>query len=234
MVKKIVEKFRGLQIKGFVAGMLAAVILLSSGTALANTINRSIDVIFRDIRLVVDGQPFTPRDAQGRVVEPFIFEGTTFLPVRAVSDALGIPVGWDGITSTVYLGNVPGGAPFFATVPEFEGSGLRTGTVNMQGNPFPNALNNSFTHSGSWGHRNLNGQFNTITGTIGRIDGSGNAARTISFIGDGRELASFNVDGTTPPTAISVDVRGVLILRIEIAASSGGGARIAFANAMIE
>ena len=39
---------------------------------------------------------------------------------------------------------------------------------------------------------------------------------TISFIGDGRELATFNVGGSDHPRDISVDVRGVLVLRIQI------------------
>ena len=80
----------------------------------------------------------------------------------------------------------------------------------------------------------MNGQFNTITGTIGRIDGSGNRASTISFIGDGRTLATFNVDSTTMPTDIYVDIRGVLVLRIEIHMPNGDFASLAFANAMIE
>jgi hypothetical protein len=53
--------------------------------------------------LVVNGQEVTPRDVQGNVVEPFIFEGTTFLPVRAVAEALGQEVNWDGATNTVYI-----------------------------------------------------------------------------------------------------------------------------------
>ena len=108
----------------------------------------------------------------------------------------------------------------------------------MQGNPFPNAIVPPSSAAGSailsWSNHNLNSQFSAITGTIGREDGSGNAARSISFIGDGRALASFTVDGSTSPTDISVDVTGVLVLRIEIQAFSSDGARIAFADAMIE
>ncbi|NCC69307.1 MAG: copper amine oxidase N-terminal domain-containing protein, partial [Clostridia bacterium] len=37
----------------------------------------------------------------------FIYGGTTYLPVRAVASALGVEVGWDGDTSTVYLGEQP-------------------------------------------------------------------------------------------------------------------------------
>jgi len=133
-------------------------------------------------------------------------------------------------------GTIPHGAPLLQTVPTFENlsSGALTArTVNMMGNPYANALTTSVALNSANGgnRRNLNGQFNTITGTIGRIDGSGTGASVISFIGDGRELASFTVDGTTHPTDISVDVTGVLILTIQI---NQNGARIAFADAMIQ
>ena len=52
------------------------------------------------------GRVFTPKDAAGNVVEPFIMNGTTYLPVRAVGEALGMSVNWDGNTHTVYLGDV--------------------------------------------------------------------------------------------------------------------------------
>jgi hypothetical protein len=96
-------------VKGFVLGALAMLLFLSTGTGLASTFtrNETINVLYRDIRLVVNGQQVTPRDAQGNIVEPFIFNGTTFLPVRAVADALGENVHWDGPNSTVYVGQGP-------------------------------------------------------------------------------------------------------------------------------
>ncbi|MEG1577405.1 MAG: stalk domain-containing protein [Oscillospiraceae bacterium] len=42
-------------------------------------------------------------DANGKAVDVFASEGTTYLPVRAVGDALGQNVGWDSTTNTVYL-----------------------------------------------------------------------------------------------------------------------------------
>ncbi|MEG1396480.1 MAG: stalk domain-containing protein, partial [Oscillospiraceae bacterium] len=42
-------------------------------------------------------------DAHGKAVDVFASEGTTYLPVRAVGDALGQDVGWDSTTNTVYL-----------------------------------------------------------------------------------------------------------------------------------
>ena len=90
-------------VQKIIIALLVAALLLGGTVALART-TQSINVTYRDIRLVVDGELVTPRDAQGRVVEPFLFGGTTFLPVRAVSEALGYDVTWVGSTSTVYIG----------------------------------------------------------------------------------------------------------------------------------
>ena len=60
-------------------------------------------LVYRGIKIILDGTLITPRDASGNVVEPFIIDGTTYLPVRALSNALGFDVGWDNATSTVSI-----------------------------------------------------------------------------------------------------------------------------------
>lgn len=58
---------------------------------------------YRDIVIILDGTEVSPVDAAGNSVEPFIVDGTTYLPVRAVSEALNLDVVWDSATSTVQL-----------------------------------------------------------------------------------------------------------------------------------
>ena len=57
-----------------------------------------------DIQIVIDGEKLTPKDVNGKIVYPFLLEGTTYLPVRAVSEALGQKVEWDGLSRIVYIG----------------------------------------------------------------------------------------------------------------------------------
>ena len=66
---------------------------------------------YRDIRITLNGQEIQPKDAGGNPVEPFIIDGTTWLPVRAVSEALGLDVQWDEETSTVQLTEIPSEEP---------------------------------------------------------------------------------------------------------------------------
>ena len=51
----------------------------------------------------MDGEELIPLDSDGNYVEPFIIDGTTYLPVRGIASALGLDVGWDGATKTVLL-----------------------------------------------------------------------------------------------------------------------------------
>jgi len=56
------------------------------------------------IKINYNGEVQTFKDANGNVVYPISYNGTTYLPVRAVSNLYGIPVDWDGANNTVLLG----------------------------------------------------------------------------------------------------------------------------------
>lgn len=90
--------------KSYVAGMLTMLMLVSlAGTALAATGKVQKEIEYRDIKVTLDEKPLDLRDAQGNPVEPFMFEGTNYLPVRAMAEAMGLNVKWDGSTATVVL-----------------------------------------------------------------------------------------------------------------------------------
>lgn len=67
--------------------------------AFAQTGTKKIDATYNNIKIVVDGKTVSTS------TEPFIYNGTTYLPVRAIGEALGKEVSWDGQTNTVYIGS---------------------------------------------------------------------------------------------------------------------------------
>ena len=75
------------------------------GTAAATVGSRTVSIDYNDIKVTLNGSQVKLVDTNGNTVEPFAIQGTTYLPVRAVSSALGLDVGWDGNTSTVILSN---------------------------------------------------------------------------------------------------------------------------------
>lgn len=94
-------------LKGYVLGFLSAALIVSSIGYAANT-TTLYNVLLEGVKIVVDGQKINPTDANGNTVEPIIYNGTTYLPVRAVANAIGKAVYWDGPNYTVYLGNMEG------------------------------------------------------------------------------------------------------------------------------
>ena len=76
------------------------------GTCTVSAANgtKNISATFRNIKIVVDGKEVSTS------TEPFVYNGTTYLPIRAVGEAVGKEVTWNAGTNTVYLGEVPASA----------------------------------------------------------------------------------------------------------------------------
>ncbi|SDC95939.1 Copper amine oxidase N-terminal domain-containing protein [Paenibacillus sp. UNCCL117] len=61
------------------------------------------------IKIMLNGKTFEPVDPDdGTKLVPITYRGTTYLPMRAVAEAAGVKVAWDGNTETAYLGEVEG------------------------------------------------------------------------------------------------------------------------------
>jgi len=86
------------RMQGFIIGFLIAVMVFGTVTVVAAPLRRTIEVMY-GVSVVLDGvQQSFPDD-----MRPFVSEGRTFMPLRAIADTLGLEVEWDGSTSTAYL-----------------------------------------------------------------------------------------------------------------------------------
>lgn len=89
--------------KNFFAGFLVAALILTVALPAMATVEKQATLVYNDIKITLNGERIKPKDANGKTVEPFIIDGTTYLPVRAVAEALDLDVSWDGETSTAIL-----------------------------------------------------------------------------------------------------------------------------------
>ena len=90
--------------KSFLAGMVTMLLIMTmigSASATRGVVQKEIE--YQDIKISLDGVVLDLRDAQGNPVEPFKFGGTNYVPARALAEALGLTVAWDGANSTVVL-----------------------------------------------------------------------------------------------------------------------------------
>jgi len=82
------------KIKVIIVGIMAIVILAGSvAYAAGGGIKKSIQVVINGINLIVDGQTIS--------ADNILYNGTTYVPVRALAEVLGKEVVWDAKTNTV-------------------------------------------------------------------------------------------------------------------------------------
>ncbi len=85
-----------------IALLLAVLLLCLTCPALAYE-QKTAELHYDSISIRLDGKYLTPLDANGNEVNPFIIDGTTYLPIRAVASALGLKVDWEQETQTIRL-----------------------------------------------------------------------------------------------------------------------------------
>ena len=79
----------------FISGMIA-MLLLAGLPVTALAASGAIRIEVSPISVLVDGEVFQPKDAKGNDVMVFTYNGTTYAPLRALAEAYGLEVGYDG------------------------------------------------------------------------------------------------------------------------------------------
>lgn len=211
---------------GFVCGFLAAVMLfgVTNMPTLAAGINEFIEV-FTGVRVYVNDAPLDPGDLHGNP-DAFIYNGTTYVAVRGVSNSLGQDVLWDGDTRSVYIGKHAGSIAYLMDVcPPYKTEGGCFKYLESDGKSFQmggNKYTNGFVlhNNNGWDLRgkiffNLNGKYSNMELEIGHYDGhGGNADATVSFVVDGRTIKEVDVSKDGLPQKINVPLNNGLQLVI--------------------
>ena len=90
------------RIQGVTIGVVITLVL--TGTfSFASQYSEYVERFYKNIKITLNGMVIEPKDVNGNVVETFIIDGTTYLPVRAICNALGLKVNWNSETNTVEL-----------------------------------------------------------------------------------------------------------------------------------
>ncbi len=86
--------------------------LVSAGAAQSTQVSAYLSP---DLTIVVDGTARDFYSAGGNETHPVLYDGTTYLPVRAIGELMGKTVTWDAAALTVSLHGVLNGAPTTGT-----------------------------------------------------------------------------------------------------------------------
>lgn len=215
----------------FVAGALTAVLTMNLlSPALAALPSQWIEV-FTGVNIYIDDVKLDPRDANGNPVEVFVYNGTTYLPVRAVGEAVGKTVQWEGKTSSVYLGKHSSDKPavLLQDLDYFKGTGWVTkGTVKDNlGQVRTNAFEGASDNGNGNATYKLNGQYTMLSGTFfqpynNRSDGVSDNT-TLEIYADDALIYSAEMMGGIEPINFTLDMTGVLELRVRLTSFDGWG-----------
>ena len=207
--------------KYLILGMVIAVVVgqltvpaLAALTGKTITAYTGINVYMDDVRLAMT-------DVNGNAVEAFAYNGTTYLPVRAVANAFDTAISWDGLSQSVYIGRHSSDRPalYLQDLDWFTGWDVSV---------VPSAMDNlgntrlSVIRNGMDNVYKINGKYSKIDGYFFQeYDYRNNPVKsTFSIYGDGRVLYSAEMAGGMEPVYFNVDLRGVLELRVKFDISS--------------
>lgn len=99
-----------MRLQGFVLGVVLTVL---TSTLVVPAMATAADVLFNSVNITVDGQQIAAVGesytlANGtQTPNSIVYNSTTYLPIRRISEILGKDIDWDGSTSTVVIGAAP-------------------------------------------------------------------------------------------------------------------------------
>lgn len=204
-----------------IAAMLCAAIMCGAAFAAGSaTTMKTIEAYYSGIKLVVDGVEVTPKDANGKVVDPFVSDGTTYLPVRALANALGKEVEWDGETKTVFIGARPGqGENWMKKLPPYklsqyyskylDGSDpnsyyLVGGTKITEGVCLSSPYSYSPEAYAIW---NTNLQYSNMNFKVGHWDNAEEGDTILNIYLDDKLAESYNLSWSAPSMTINIPLK---------------------------
>ncbi len=237
------------RLQGLIAGLLIGTIL-TSGMVFAKQISETVELFYNNIKIYIDGGEIVPKDANGNIVEPFTMNGTTYLPVRAISNAFGKDVEWDGATQSIYIGKKDQTKPD-NYLDKIQYKYYESGTDDSDNSIYK--INGRITDFSGKEYTNgymfkqrvfqpqkldvpLNGQYSEFNGNIAMIekinivglqqpDRMTNELFTVEIYADGKILYTSPLTNLTNTFKFNLNVKGVNTLSIKIVPQEIGNLR---------
>ncbi|MCD8214572.1 MAG: NPCBM/NEW2 domain-containing protein [Clostridiales bacterium] len=225
--------------KSALCGFMAGVVVATAVPVLAYNGSMNILATFKNIKIYIDGAELTPRDASGNVLEPFIYNGSTYLPIRAVGEAVGKSVSYDANTNSVYLGDSGSSGSDIKTASgtkitpyQINGTG-RVTDITMSGVLYEDGFYLDPCNEGT-AYLNVSGNYSTLSGIYGTYDETGLDNDEVAYIkiySDDILVNEFKVTPGMITKNFTINISGVSQLTIE---TSGEGFGVGFAEMYIK
>lgn len=208
--------------------VLSAALSLSLALALAvptmAALSKKTIEVYTGASIYIDGVELNPTDVNGNPVETFVYNGTTYVPLRAVSQSLGKAVNYDGATQSVYIGTAPGVKQYLPSIlAPYQSEHYNTPTtISMAGKKYANVIDLSanrmisYRMHGGWALYNLNGEYQTLSFDMGHVDDCAMENGTLNIYLDGELSFSVDMNAEDLPKHFTVPLYGALQMKLEM------------------
>ncbi|MGN8875315.1 NPCBM/NEW2 domain-containing protein [Pseudoflavonifractor sp. HCP28S3_F10] len=212
-------------VRTFLAGALCSALIFALATPAGAALAAKTIKVYTGIDIYLDDAKFKPTDANGQPVEAIVYNGSTYLPLRAVAEAVGKPVYYDAATQSAYLGKHASNTPsvylkdmdYFSVSTDTAGYRLKNpvDVTDNLGAAHHEAIVVGYNFDAVY---KLNGQYSAFTGVLTRAqqDSASNNKGVFRVYGDGKLLySSPEMTKDQEPVDFHVNLTGVLEMKIE-------------------
>ncbi|MBO7745782.1 NPCBM/NEW2 domain-containing protein [Paenibacillus sp. MWE-103] len=216
------------KVKGLAAGLLIGTLITGSAAYAAGS-STKIEVAFQSVKYMFDGVQKTAPD------NAIVYKGQMYAPVKFIAESAGKGFSYDSKNHTAWIGKKEGAFKYLTDISyarvnaKYESlidfnQNYQRQKITIADNTYQKGINFAYYSYDTLGKQpsieyNLNGKYNKLTGFVGIDDytKNSNGSVTYRFIGDDNELLTVeNVRGGDNPKQVTVDVTGVLKLKIEV------------------
>lgn len=191
--------------------------------------SKNIEVSFDKLMFIVNGVDKTSSDGMfdnngSKVPASFIYEGTTYIPMRMISNMLGKAVDWDGSKQAVVIGNQLGDGDYLSDLPLAATSKSELLQINKQatidGQTYAKSITlGNFLVDVTY---NLDNKYTQLSALVGMSFNGYNGSGKVKITGDGKTLFERAYANGSTSADVNIDVTGVLQLKIEITEGLSG------------
>lgn len=116
-----------------ICSVLGLSLVCGAGMLNATSGSKTVQATYRDINITYNGQQKVVTDEKGNTIEPFAINGTVYVPLRGVSNILGVSADWNGSTNSVILtGNTTPQADYSAYIAKINELQTKLNTANAE------------------------------------------------------------------------------------------------------
>lgn len=235
-------------LKTYVSGALTAAVMCTAVCAAPVYATQKVETIpasYENVKVYVDDALLTLKDVTGKVVEPFLYDGTTYLPVRGTAEAAGMEVKWDDATRSVYLtsgkgSETPAAEDTYTLKPYqkewyYEFLPSRDEKFKMNGKYYTNGFElgvPKYAETKGYAVFKLDGKYDAFSAKIGVANSSYLEDASVTFYVDDAPVMTLQLLKDGDPQEISIPVKGGKMLKIE--RNDRNTDFIGFADAMLK